>query len=173
MTQADELLPCPAKYQCPDCGHKQKMAGDLERDSWVTCCDCEYSGRFDEFKRCVAAKKLTDNEIVQSALFHGFSLSTTYGQEPGKLMPITDSGTLLKFAREIIRMSTRTPHPDTAAVKAAQRAIDHLSSFEPVYQEGLGIELTFRSEEIFGELMAEHYEIIGIALRAIAKGDGG
>ncbi len=40
-----------------------------------------------------------------SALFHGFLLSTAYGQESGKRMPITDSATLLKFAREVIRLS--------------------------------------------------------------------
>lgn len=49
----------------------------------------------------VAGVELTDEEILCHAL-EGFAVSTMYGQGDNKMMPISDSGTLKKFARAVI-----------------------------------------------------------------------
>ena len=40
-------------------------------------------------------------QIIQMALQHGFMLSTSYGQEAKKLMPVSDSETIIAFAAAI------------------------------------------------------------------------
>lgn len=40
-------------------------------------------------------------QIIQMALHHGFMLSTSYGQEAKKLMPVSDSETIIAFAAAI------------------------------------------------------------------------
>jgi hypothetical protein len=47
--------------------------------------------------------RLTAEDIGMLALDAGFMLSTQYGQEPPKLMPVSDSRTLVSFARKVIK----------------------------------------------------------------------
>jgi hypothetical protein len=44
--------------------------------------------------------KLSKNKIIQAALDAGFLLSTAYGS--GKLIPVTDIETLVKFAEALL-----------------------------------------------------------------------
>jgi hypothetical protein len=57
--------------------------------------------------------RLTAEDIGILALDAGFMLSTQYGQTPPKLMPVSDSRTLVNFARKVIKAhmaeSGRTP----------------------------------------------------------------
>ncbi len=46
---------------------------------------------------------ITDKQILEVAL-QGFMLSTAYGQQTTKLMPVSDSATLLAFARSMIAL---------------------------------------------------------------------
>lgn len=41
---------------------------------------------------------LDRNHVLIAALDAGFAISTAYGQDDGKLMPITDMATLMDFA---------------------------------------------------------------------------
>ncbi len=44
-----------------------------------------------------------DEEIIALALESGFMLSTAHGQDANKLMPVSDTATLIKFARALLR----------------------------------------------------------------------
>lgn len=49
------------------------------------------------FQRAPEERKLSDSEIIRLALEAGFMISTHYGQEKGKLMPVSDAQTIHKF----------------------------------------------------------------------------
>lgn len=46
---------------------------------------------------------IKDIDIINCALISGFMISTQYGQDKHKLMPVSDGDTLIKFARELIK----------------------------------------------------------------------
>lgn len=74
-------------------------------------------------------------QIIQMALQHGFMLSTSYGQEAKKLMPVSDSGTIIAFAAAI-RAATKEED-----AKICEEVFERLSkiesdSFDPGYSQG-------------------------------------
>lgn len=48
---------------------------------------------------------MNNNQILDLALKCGFALSSTHGTGEGQNIPISDSATLIDFAREIIRQT--------------------------------------------------------------------
>ena len=46
--------------------------------------------------------KITKNDVLQCALNAGIMLHSGYGQAPAQLMPVSDSETLMAFAKLII-----------------------------------------------------------------------
>lgn len=56
---------------------------------------------------------MNNSQILDAALKCGFAISSTHGISEGQDMPISDSATLIDFAREIIRLTkseqTRLP----------------------------------------------------------------
>ena len=58
---------------------------------------------------------MSDEEIINLAL-DGFMISTGFGEEPGKSMPVSDAKTLIEFARSVMRESKE---PTEAQVEAA------------------------------------------------------
>ena len=48
------------------------------------------------------ANEWQDDEILSNALEAGFMISTQYGQDTNQPMPVSDSKTLLKFARSLL-----------------------------------------------------------------------
>lgn len=93
----------PAQDFCAGCNAERIIMKEIERMTTDQTSDA-----------------LTDEEILQSALIKGFSLSTAYGQECGQLMPISDSATLIAFARDIERM-TRADQPGWQPIETAPR----------------------------------------------------
>lgn len=47
---------------------------------------------------------MNNSQILDAALKCGFAISSTHGISEGQDMPISDSATLIDFAREIIRL---------------------------------------------------------------------
>ena len=58
------------------------------------------------WKDCGKPKRPVSKQVVlRIALEVGFSISTAYGQESGKLMPISDSKTLERFAQALAEIN--------------------------------------------------------------------
>ncbi len=50
----------------------------------------------------LAQKTVTREDVIHHALASGFMISTRYGQGEGKIMPVTDTGTLWRFVDALI-----------------------------------------------------------------------
>ena len=50
-------------------------------------------------------RPVSRQDVLRIALEVGFSISTAYGQESGKLMPISDSKTLERFAQALAEIN--------------------------------------------------------------------
>lgn len=61
-----------------------------------------FNALYDAAKPAPVVDGMPDNTVLAHALEAGFALSTAYGQGANKLMPISDSKTLIRFA-ELIR----------------------------------------------------------------------
>lgn len=49
-----------------------------------------------------------NSQILETALKCGFAISTAHGIGKGQAMPISDSATLLAFAREVLRLAKQS-----------------------------------------------------------------
>lgn len=58
---------------------------------------------------------LSPQDVLSAALEAGFMVSTRYGQTPPKLMPVSDSATLIEFAKLIAERCIKGEINDTTA----------------------------------------------------------
>ena len=78
-------------------------------------------------------EEINPYDVVTAAMQAGFMLSTGFGQEPGKIMPVSDAETLMDFHRALLAMRPARaalikPEPvaDLEALKAeAFGAVNH------------------------------------------------
>jgi len=61
--------------------------------------------RIADFLESKPKRPVSRQDVLRIALEVGFSISTAYGQESGKLMPISDSKTLERFAQALAEIN--------------------------------------------------------------------
>lgn len=79
----------------------ERIYGDADGNWWTNRVAVAHN--LTEYTRAdLAQKTVTMDDVMCIALESGFMLSTQYGQSDGKLMPVSDTDTLLRFAKALI-----------------------------------------------------------------------
>lgn len=85
-----------------------------------------------------AEREMSDDKIIGMALINGFMISSAHGQDAGKLMPVTNAATILRFAREIIRAALGTREGEGEFTKEEKFVLEWLSKDDGQYGECRG-----------------------------------
>jgi RNase H-fold protein (predicted Holliday junction resolvase) len=100
-----------------------------------------------------------EKEVIRIALDAGFSISTAYGQDLNKLMPISDIKTLASFAKKIQKETTH----DFLRKKKPNKEIISLKK-EFAYKEKQLEEANVTIQELITKLYKEQEELKAKAL---------
>jgi hypothetical protein len=92
---------------CPYCGLKD--GANIEHTCDPKAMKLMLDNLYREIRRLKDESKpkrpVSKQDILRIALEVGFSISTAYGQESGKLIPISDSKTLERFAQALAEIN--------------------------------------------------------------------
>lgn len=92
--------------QMPERIYLNDVDGDNIVDNFVWSSAKQMGMKAEYIRADLAQKTVTREEVMQIALESGIMLSTQYGQADGKLMPVSDTETLLRFAKSLISLAS-------------------------------------------------------------------
>ncbi len=129
--------------KCPRCGGQEFTIPEF------ICDKCHWQDPTVVGSKDERLREMSKNEIIEKALIAGFSLSTVYGQDTNKLIPISDTKTLQEFAKLVLHAREEEVYEEGArvAIAACQGANDQNLEFKENIIKRRDMEIVARIKE--------------------------